>query len=59
MTNSVRLVEDLERRMEKIQSLPDESAGKALKLRATKVALDKATKLMTDVAEESNGDMQF
>ena len=57
MTNSVRLVEELEKRYEKIQSLPGESADKMFKLRATKVALDRATKLMMKVAEESDDDM--
>ena len=40
MTNSVRLVEELEKRYEKIQSIPGESADKMFKLRATKVTLD-------------------
>ena len=55
-SNAVQLVEDLERRMEKIRTMPDGSAGKDLKIRATKVALDRATKLMSEVAEESDSE---
>ena len=64
ISNAVQLVEDLERRIEKIDSMSDDSAGKELKLRATKLALNRAIKLalnratksMCEIAEESDGE---